>query len=157
MKTYVVLMLAILVMMGCNGAKTPDAEKPGSVVKTDSLTEVNAAGVEIQKLCFTNVHPYKNPPPGYEQAADYDQLKITITGKKVYGIFNWLPYEKDSRKGSFVGTIANNRITATYVYVQEEIYEGIEIEIILTADYARITSKEFGTLDIAKVECENRE
>jgi hypothetical protein len=153
MRTYVLVLITILMMFGCKGAKTPDQDKPGSAVTTDSTAKVTAAGDAIQKLCFQNVHPYKNPPPGYEQAADYDQLKITIKGNKAYGIYNWLPYEKDSRKGSFVGTIEHNKITATYVYVQEEIYEGIEIEILLTNEYARVSSQELGTLDIAKVKC----
>jgi len=153
MKIYVLLLMTVLVMFGCNDAKSSGSDKQSSPAKTDSLARVTDSGVTTEKLCFENVHPYKNPPPGYEQAADYDQLKITIKGKKVFGIWNWLPYEKDSRKGSFVGTIENNRITATYVYVQEEIYEGIEIEILLMKDYARVSSKELGTLDIAKKEC----
>ena len=153
MKYYAFILMTVLILLGCKGAKNPDKVKPGSEVKTDYNVTVNAAGDSIEKLCFENVHPYKNPPPGYEHAADYDQLKITIDGDKAYGIYNWLPYEKDARRGSFVGTIKNNVITATYVYTQEEIYTGIAIEILLTDKSARVTSKELGSLEIAKTKC----
>ena len=153
MKIYVLLLMTILVMVGCDSAKNSNSNRQNSLGKPDSLAEATVSKATTQKLCFENVHPYKNPPPGYEKAADYDQLKITITGNKAYGIYNWIPYEKDSRKGSFVGTIDQKRITATYVYVQEEIYTGIDIEILLTDNSARVTSKELGSLDIAKVAC----
>jgi hypothetical protein len=155
MKIYVLLLMTILVMVGCHNAKTPASNQPDSLVKSDSLAKTADTNGPVEKLCFQNVHPYKNPPPGYEKAADYDQLKITIEGNRAYGIYNWLPYEKDARRGSFVGTIKNNVITATYVYTQEEIYTGIAIEILLTNNNARVTSKELGTLDIAKTACPN--
>jgi len=145
--------MTCLVIVGCGETKSPDAEKQSSIEKPDSSAGVDDSISKVEKLCFLNVHPYKNPPPGYEKAADYDQLEITIAGKKVYGIYNWLPYEKDSRQGSFVGTIQDKTITATYVYVQEGAYTGIEIEITLADTYARVSSKELGSIDIAKVTC----
>jgi hypothetical protein len=43
---------------------------------------------------------------------------------------------KDSKIGSFVGTIENKKIKAKYVYQQEGVYAAENIEIVLTDSIA---------------------
>ena len=41
---------------------------------------------------------------------DSTSIELVIKNDKVSGLMNWLPYEKDSRKGKLAGTINNNTI-----------------------------------------------
>jgi hypothetical protein len=132
MKRNMLFLVTILMITGCNNSKSPNSNNQNSSEKTDTLATVSGLNITPEKLCFMSVTPWKNPTPEFKNATDIIRLEITVTDKDVYGIYNWIPYAKDSRIGSFVGNIENKRIKAKYVYQQEGRYFAEDIEIELT-------------------------
>lgn len=65
-------------------------------------------------------------------------LTLHIDQKKVRGIFNWLPAEKDRRSGTLDGTIKNNVISGKYTFNQEGMTETQDIRIEITDKEAKI-------------------
>lgn len=50
---------------------------------------------------------------------DVEELVFTVSGATASGAYNWLPQEKDQRRGTFSGTVSANQIAASYQFSQE--------------------------------------
>jgi hypothetical protein len=104
------------------------------------------------QLCFQNEYPFQD-----SSMKDVEELTLAIEGEKVTGAYNWLPAEKDQRKGSLTGTIKDNRITAQYRYLQEGTEGTAELIIIISDEKAEIAGgePELGlNASIAKIDCD---
>lgn len=89
-----------------------------------------------------------------KEAMDVEELRFTVEGSAIEGIFNWIPAEKGGMRGVISGTIQDNIITAIYTEINSE--ELIQLSITLSPDKADITSSDesFGQFSIRKVECQ---
>lgn len=148
MKRNILFFVTIIMIIGCNNSKSPNSNNQYFSEKKDTLAAVPDLSITPEKLCFMSETPWKDPSPEFKNAADIIRLEITITNKDVYGIYNWIPYAKDSKIGSFVGTIENNKIKAKYVYQQEGGYFAEDIEIELTDTNAVLNG-----VNIPKIAC----
>jgi len=148
MKRNILFLVMILIITCCNNSKSPNSINQNSSEKTDTFPAVTDFNMTPEKLCFKSETPWKDPTPEFKNAKDIIRLEITITGKNVYGIYNWIPYAKDSKIGSFVGIIENDKIKAKYVYQQEGLYTADDIEIVLTDTNAFLNG-----LNIPKIAC----
>ena len=148
MKRNILFFVAILMIIGCNYSKSPNSDNQYLSEKKDTLTTVTDLNITPEEFCFMSETPWKDPSPEFKDAADIIRLEITITNKDVYGIYNWIPYAKDSKIGSFIGTVENKKITAKYVYQQEGIYTAEDIEIVLTDTNAVLNG-----INIPKITC----
>lgn len=90
--------------------------------------------VVIKSLCYKKEFPFKDNP----EAKDIQEMKITITGKKAVGTYDWLPAFKDRRKGTFTGTVSRNTITAVYIYSQEGRQDTVPMQIVLTGKTVKV-------------------
>lgn len=59
---------------------------------------------------------------------DTTTVRFTIGADKLEGEMNWIPKEKDSRKGVLVGTIDGDEITAVWRYMQEGMEDSMEVK-----------------------------
>lgn len=58
---------------------------------------------------------------------DITEAKITIEDGKVTGVFNWIPFEKDSARGTLSGTVeANGEMNVLYDYMIEGAHQTEE-------------------------------
>lgn len=135
-------------IIGCNNSKSPNSNNQYFEERKDTLAAVPDINITPYNLCFMSETRWKDPSPEFKNAADIIRLEITVTNKDVYGIYNWIPYAKDSKIGSFVGTIENKKIKAKYVYQQEGGYFAEDIEIELTDTNAVING-----VSIPKIAC----
>jgi hypothetical protein len=55
----------------------------------------------------------------YRVGQDVTTVNLVVTGNNVTGEMNWLPYEKDSGRGTLQGTRTGNEISAIWTYVIE--------------------------------------
>lgn len=70
---------------------------------------------------------------------DRFELFITqVNDVEVKGTFNWLPAQKDSRKGTFDGKVADKLIMGDYTFTQEGKTQSVPIIIDLTTSKAVI-------------------
>lgn len=104
----------------------------------------------------TITHCFKNEQP-YEQGKmkDVTFLQLTVNGAQVVGKYDWLPAEKDQRKGVLSGTISNQVITAKYTFTQEGQKEECTLKITLLKDRAIIDGPDKLGVDetLLKVSC----
>ncbi|MAU70699.1 MAG: hypothetical protein CML04_01265 [Pseudozobellia sp.] len=106
-----------------------------------------------EMLCFRNEYAY-NDSSGLK---DVEELNLTILDGKVNGSYNWLPAEKDQRKGDFTGTLTGDIIKATYTFSQEGTESTAELTIELEDDKAIVTGgkEELGlNRTLTQVNCE---
>ena len=130
--------------MGCKEqqADAPIRDTTGPVIaETESVT-----------YCFRNEFPYKEDL----SKKDIQELIFSVKNGTVEGVYNWLPAEKDHRKGTFTGSLNNNLIEAEYSFMQEGQKRTSPIQIVLVSDAANISGgkPELGlTAAIKKVTC----
>ncbi|MDF3077751.1 MAG: hypothetical protein K0S09_1640 [Sphingobacteriaceae bacterium] len=65
---------------------------------------------------------------------DTSYLQLEISNNLVKGIFNHLPFEKDSRKGSISGVIRNDTISGTWKFMQEGMDQSLPVKFKLSGD-----------------------
>ncbi len=54
-------------------------------------------------------------------------IRMDVLGELVNGTYNWLPQEKDAKRGSFTGTLENGVVTALYSYTAEGVAAKEEV------------------------------
>ena len=131
-ETFILGIFISLAFIGCkNSREGTNTDK--SEMNKENLIEDKVE----QTLCFRNEYPFQNEPT----KKDVLELNLTIMGDNVTGHYNWLPAEKDQRKGSLKGEMKDNVIEANYIFSQEGINDTIPITIILGNHEAIIKSE----------------
>lgn len=78
---------------------------------------------------------------------DTSRINLTITGNQVSGNYDWLPYEKDARRGTLKGTMEGSgteqKIQATWSYLQEGMSQELPFEAMVTRDTLRQRDYEY--------------
>ncbi len=119
--------------------------------KKEQTTSANEV-VEEKLLCFRNEYPFEDN----SGKMDVEELTLTITGNEVTGVYNWLPAEKDQRKGNLTGTLDGNSIKAKYIFMQEGIENSADINIQIDDNQASVSggAPELGLQStLKKAEC----
>ncbi len=69
-----------------------------------------------------------------QQQQDSVQLHLLVQDSTVTGELNWLPDEKDARRGTVLATRRGDRITGTWTYMQEGMEQKLPVEFKLEGD-----------------------
>lgn len=89
---------------------------------------------------------------------DVQELRIEFDGTKATGVYNWLPAEKDARRGSFEGELGEESVVLVdYSFSQEGQEKTAQLRIKLHPGQATVTSKTPGSgLDasLKRVDCD---
>lgn len=138
-----------LAFLACQDNKTTSETTP------KSETKVATSKVSHEKLCFLTTSGASEIQGKIVQ--DSLVLNLGIEGNKVSGIFNWIPAEKDVRRGKLLGTKKGNLISGKYSFVQEgkEQTQSIQIQLEATTAKVIINSGKEGEMlvEIEKVVC----
>jgi hypothetical protein len=111
----------LLIIASCSTDGTHDTTNTNPLVKPPI----------VQALCFLLTTGNNNQ--------DSTSIELVIKNNKVTGLMNWLPYQKDSRKGTLTGTIDNNVIQATWHFMQEGMKDTLNLQFKL--DSTRLLQK----------------
>lgn len=137
--------IAGTIVTGCASTSTDSTISATDQHSTEDPTSVT----EPVKSCFRN--EYSNG-----DITDVEELKISVVGDQATGEYNWLPAQKDKRRGEFEGNFAKDTVQATYTYEQEGTQESVPISIFIEEDQATVEGgdRQLG-LDstLAKSEC----
>ena len=139
-------LLFLLLLTAATGCATAPEKTPTANTETESVATAP------QNLCFRKEYPYKDN----SSMKDVVELQLSIDGSQVTGTYNWLPAEKDQRKGTLTGTIVDKTITANYRFMQEGIESTVPLQITLTEKEAMVSGEnaELGMdATLAKVGC----
>ena len=117
------LIIISLLATACtsNNTKTEskDADSPdSSTLKTTVATDTSR--------CFLLTEGTKNQ--------DSTTIELAIKNNKVTGQMNWLPYQKDSRKGTLTGTAKGDTINAVWSFMQEGMKDTIGLKLVLNGN-----------------------
>ncbi|WP_143017317.1 hypothetical protein [Catalinimonas alkaloidigena] len=122
MKTLLSFACALVLLAGCQSSETRD-----ETAAYDSTT--------------TEMEPMREETLCFEQEINgvRTEVHLTLAGGDVTGEYNWLPPEKDARRGSVRGSKEGNTILATYDYMIEGQNQTEEITMELTDEGLMIT------------------
>jgi hypothetical protein len=111
MKLYTILSICALGLASCTGSgkKTTDTTKVATEDTSKGAT-LNAPAQNME-YCFLRTEGTSNQ--------DTTAVHLIINAGKVGGEMQWLPKEKDARKGTLTGTINGNDIKAVWTFMQE--------------------------------------
>ena len=89
----------------------------------DTLTDAPARTPNAHALCFLRTEGNNNQ--------DTTSIELVIKDNKVTGLMNWMPFEKDSRKGKLQGTIKNDTIDAVWSFMQEGMTDTLNLKLTI--------------------------
>ncbi len=111
---------ATLLMLACGPGKTGAGDDGADIPEIP----------ENRSHCYLLVSrgaPLVNDTGLAPGAVDTLYIRMDVLGELVNGTFNWLPQEKDSKRGSFKGTLENGVVTALYTYKAEGVAAKEEV------------------------------
>jgi hypothetical protein len=116
MKQIALCCIAALMLAACSSS-TDKTAGTDTVINNDTLAK--AKNPKAYALCFLN-----------KKGRDSTSVELVIRGNKVTGKINWLPYQKDSRKGTLDGTIVNDTIRAAWTFMQEGMKDTLNLNFL---------------------------
>ena len=125
MKLYTIISLCTLALASCagNGNNSADTTKTAAE-DTAQAGKLNAPAQNME-YCFIRTEGTSNQ--------DTTAVHLVINGSKVSGDMKWVPKEKDSRKGTLLGTIQGNDIKGVWTFMQEGMTDSLAVEFKLSA------------------------
>ena len=120
MKNISLIIAIAFIMASCNN--TGDKSKAASIdTLADSSTPKRTPNAHA--LCFLRTEGNNNQ--------DTTSIELVIKDNKVTGLMNWMPFEKDSRKGKLNGTIKNDTIDAVWSFMQEGMTDTLNLKFTI--------------------------
>ena len=148
------ILLLLFISLGCvdNEEKEKPIASPGKA-SGDSVKTSAAAPPEKAFLCFfSTINTARS-----ENLRDSIILDLELTGEVVTGNLDWIPAEKDSRRGVIQATKNGDEVKGNYAFIQEGVQDTIFIEIQLQDTSAMVTTlSENGdelTFQVKRVDC----
>ncbi|RYD51453.1 MAG: hypothetical protein EOP52_10705 [Sphingobacteriales bacterium] len=115
-------------VVACNPPEADHA--PGTAAVANPPVAVSQEATLPGTMCFLNV-----------EGRDTSHIQLTITGSQISGNYDWLPYEKDARRGTLKGTMegsgAEQKVRGTWSYMQEGMNQELPFEAMLTRETLR--------------------
>ena len=111
--------------------------------------------VSTEKLCFLSV--IGSSEIQGEKVQDSLIMQLEIHENTVSGTYEWIPAEKDSRRGKISAKKEGNHIEGSYLFTQEGKKQTQHIEIELQENLAKVTTTpgypEKMVVEIQKISC----
>lgn len=143
MKKIILILISLFFCFSCKNEKNKQDQTP--------IEDTKAFIKNQERFCYLSVS-------GNNKIKDSVILNIRMTKDGVKGIYEWIPSEKDARRGSIIGKkVAANTIEGEYIFTQEGKTETQPIIIKMSENFAEvITDPKQDTemkLTIKEVEC----
>src|ERR1700748_2670828 len=125
MKYFNLLCVASLLMASCSSNSSNTENKDADKADSAKLTATPTIATDTSR-CFLLTEGQKNQ--------DSTTIELAIKNNKVTGQMNWLPYQKDSRKGTLTGTAKGDTINAVWNFMQEGMKDTIGLKLVLNGN-----------------------
>ncbi|HET8838322.1 MAG TPA: hypothetical protein VFM82_04930 [Flavobacteriaceae bacterium] len=126
-------------------------QNPKNTEIKNPVTKTSEISRSSEKLCFLSL--VGNTEIQGKKVQDSLVLQLEIRGKDVTGIYNWIPAEKDSRRGKISAEKEGNSIQGSYVFAQEGTQQSQPIHIELQENGVKVATNS-GQPDEMKVKIE---
>lgn len=120
-----ITILSSALLFACTSGNK-SAGEDSTINDTTAAVVTNPQNTAPGEACFLHI----------EGSAHQDSTKVhvIINGNKVTGDMQWLPAEKDSRKGTLAGTQEGNVIKAVWTFMQEGMQDTLAVEFDFPGD-----------------------
>ncbi|MEO6980367.1 MAG: hypothetical protein ABI113_18385 [Mucilaginibacter sp.] len=125
MKYFRLLCAGSMLIASCSSTSNKTENKDADKADSAKVTATSAAATDTSH-CFLLTEGKKNQ--------DSTTIELAIKNNKVTGQMNWLPYQKDSRKGTLTGTAKGDTINAVWSFMQEGMTDSIELKLVLNGN-----------------------
>ena len=124
LKTMRFPIAALFITFACH---QPPKEKPVAAITAEAPANLNINNPV--KLCFQQVFGQQNQDTAWVQ--------LEISAQQVTGRFRYLPFEKDARRGTLIGTKMKDEITARCLFKQEGQLDSLPVQFKLAGNQLR--------------------
>jgi hypothetical protein len=121
MKYQTPFYIALLLLASCTSAGNKQTGTD-TLITSDTLANATKTPAAYA-LCFLRTEG--------NNKLDTTSIELVVHGNEVSGQMNWLPYQKDSRKGTLTGTIKNDTLKATWSFMQEGMKDTLNLDFYL--------------------------
>jgi hypothetical protein len=120
MKYLNLFCMASVFIASCSSNNNKTGNKDSVDAHAADTGKVTAAAPAASSLCFLKT-----------EGKDTTSIELVTKDTKVTGIMNWLPYQKDSRKGTLDGTVNGDTINAVWSFMQEGMKDTLNLKFVL--------------------------
>ena len=125
MKYFNLLCAVPLLIASCTSNNNKTENKDADKADSAKVTAASAAATDTSR-CFLLTEGKKSQ--------DSTTIELAIKNNKVAGQMNWLPYQKDSRRGTLTGTANGDTINAVWSFMQEGMKDTIGLKLVLNGN-----------------------
>ena len=119
--------LACLFLFGaCSSQQTTNSNTDTITSASSDSSSAENEGFHNQTICFQNL--------GGAKKQDTTYIELNIENDKATGIYKNMLFEKDSRKGTFTGTVHNNLVDGTWRFMQEGMQDSLPLKLRISGD-----------------------
>ncbi len=115
--------IASLFLAACTSSTKTEVTDTTTTITKDTVLADGRDTAEVYSVCFLHT-----------MGKDSTAVELMVKGDKVTGHLNWLPYEKDSRKGTLEGAIQNDTVRANWSFMQEGMKDTIAVNFLLKGE-----------------------
>lgn len=115
MKNISLILAIAFIAASCNNTGNKN-----EATLADTLTDASRRTPNVHALCFLRTDG--------NNKQDTTSIELVIKDNKITGLMNWLPYQKDSRKGKLQGIIKNDTIDVVWSFMQEGMTDTINLK-----------------------------
>jgi hypothetical protein len=117
--------IGVLALASCAGNASKNADTVAGAGADTSTANAAAIPAKNMEYCFVHTDG--------TSAQDTTAVHLVINDGKVSGDLNWIPKEKDRRKGTLDGTMQGDVIKATWAFMQEGTKDTMAVEFKLSS------------------------
>ncbi len=123
MKFYLGIFTLALGIGACQNSADKTTDE--SVITSTDTTSSSVASHDLDNghYCFYRTEGAKNQ--------DTTKVHLVIDKDAIYGEMDWIPAEKDQRKGTLKGSINGEQISAVWTYMQEGMTDSLKVHFKL--------------------------
>lgn len=103
----------------CHNRESKQKPQP----KDYSVVKAGSDAADMDTVCFLGT-----------QGTDSTRVSLYINKGDVSGRMDWIPYEKDSRRGKLAGNKKDSLISAAWIYMQEGKPDSMKVQFKLMGD-----------------------
>jgi hypothetical protein len=115
--------IPILLIASCSSNNGKSVNKDSVKNFDTSVIAKTANPSVISLLCFLRTEGKSNQ--------DSTSIEFVIKNNKITGQMNWMPDQKDSRKGTLKGIVKGNIINAVWSFMQEGTMDTLNLKFLL--------------------------
>jgi len=121
MRKLILSLGALSMVVACS---SPSAKQSAdTVAKTDTSIQSSKTTKDDSSIALMHfIHTDRK---------DTTSVQLSIKGDKLTGTMNWMPYEKDARKGKLEGKMHGDTARVTWSFMQEGMNDTLNLNFLL--------------------------